>query len=89
MLQMGVPGGVELLVILLIALLLFGIPLVLVILAGLWLRSEGDDYEERIEELEAEIAALQAEVGTDAASAGTETTDTGTTSDEADPEDEP
>ncbi|MFB6138831.1 MAG: preprotein translocase subunit TatA [Halosimplex sp.] len=66
-LQMGFPGVVELLVILVVGVIVFGIPLlVVVVLGGLWLRSRGD-YEERISELEAEIARLQAEVGTDTA----------------------
>jgi len=64
-LQMGIPGGVELLVIGMIAMLLFGIPLALIAVVGyLWLRND-DDYEERIRELESEIATLQAEIGSD------------------------
>ena len=59
----GVPGGIELLVILLIFLLLFGIPLLLVAGGGyLWFRSR-EDTAEQIAELQAEIAALRAELG--------------------------
>ncbi|WP_436909351.1 hypothetical protein [Halosimplex marinum] len=65
LLQMGIPGGVELLVILVMGLVLFGLPLVLIAVVGaLWLRSD-DDYDERIRELETEIARLQAQVGDD------------------------
>jgi len=63
-LQFGIPGGPELLVILLIAIFLFGLPILLIAVVGfLYLRSDGDDYDERIRELEAEIARLEAEVG--------------------------
>lgn len=65
-LQMGVPGGAELIVIGLIAILMFGIPLVLIALVGfLWLRDDDDEYEERIRELESDIATLQAEIGSE------------------------
>jgi hypothetical protein len=64
-----IPGGVELIVILLIAILIFGIPLLLIgIVGALYLRAESDDGEdvaERVDELEAEIAALRAEIATD------------------------
>lgn len=65
LLQMGVPGGIELLVVLVMGLLMFGLPLVLVaVLGALWLRSD-DDYDERIRQLETEIARLHAQVGDD------------------------
>jgi len=58
----GVPGGVELLVIGLVFLLLFGIPLVVVVVVGvLWLRSRGTDdgTEQRVAELEREVERLR------------------------------
>jgi len=63
-LQMGIPGGPELLVILLILLLLFGIPLALLGVGGfLYLRSNAsDETQERITELEAEIDHLRGEL---------------------------
>jgi sec-independent protein translocase protein TatA len=63
-LQMGVPGGPELLVILLVLLLLFGIPLVLLGVGGfVYLRANtDDDTEERIAELEGEIETLKSEL---------------------------
>jgi len=62
-LQMGLPGGIELMVILVMGLILFGLPLVLIAVVGaLWLRSD-DDYDERIRQLETEIARLNAQVG--------------------------
>jgi sec-independent protein translocase protein TatA len=62
----GLPGGPELLVIMLIALLLFGIPMALVLLFGVaWLRSSGRVSEERVEQLEAEIETLRAELADD------------------------
>jgi len=65
LLQMGMPGGIELLVILVMALIVFGLPLVLIAVVGaLWLRSD-DDYDERIRQLETEIARLQAQMGED------------------------
>jgi len=64
-LQFGIPGGPELLVILLIATFLFGLPILLIAVVGfLYLRSD-DDYDERIRELESEIARLEAEVAAD------------------------
>ena len=60
-LQMGVPGGPELLVILLVMLLLFGLPILLLGVGGfLYLRSNADDEtKERIAELEAEMDELK------------------------------
>ncbi|SEN24688.1 sec-independent protein translocase protein TatA [Halorientalis persicus] len=52
----GIPGGPELFVILLIAILLFGLPLVLVAGGYVYLRRD-----ESIEELEQRIADLEAE----------------------------
>ena len=78
-LQFGIPGGPELLVILLIAIFLFGLPILLIAVVGfLYLRSDGDDYDERIRELEAEIARLEAKVGANGDSDAT--TGTGDTS---------
>ncbi len=54
----GVPGGPELLVILLVAILLFGVPLVVVTGAYLYLKRDTSiaEFESRIAELEAEQA---------------------------------
>jgi sec-independent protein translocase protein TatA len=66
-LQMGVPGGPELLVILLILLLLFGLPILLLGVGGfLYLRSNADDEtKERIAELESEIDELKSDLDTE------------------------
>jgi len=63
-LQMGIPGGPELLVILLIMVVLFGVPLVLLGVGGfVYLRSNADDdTQERIAELEGEIDQLKSEL---------------------------
>lgn len=56
-----VPGGIELLVILLVAIMLFGVPLVLIV-GGLFLYRRVDSGEEddaRIERLEREVAELR------------------------------
>jgi sec-independent protein translocase protein TatA len=76
-LQMGIPGGPELLVILLIMLLLFGIPLALLAVGGfVYLRSNaGDDTQERIAELESEIDHLKSEL--DAEGGGEQATSDG------------
>jgi sec-independent protein translocase protein TatA len=75
LLQLGIPGGVELLVVLVMGLLMFGLPLVLVaVLGALWLRSD-DDYDERIRQLETEIARLHAQVGDDGHATADEFTD--------------
>ncbi|WP_435095395.1 preprotein translocase subunit TatA [Halorubrum sp. N11] len=61
----GVPGGPELVIILLIAVLLFGVPLVLIAGAVLFLRqrSDGDEAEaDRIADLEAEVERLREKV---------------------------
>ncbi|PSQ08495.1 preprotein translocase subunit TatA [Halobacteriales archaeon QS_5_68_33] len=66
-LQMGVPGGPELLVILLVMLLLFGLPILLLGVGGfLYLRSNADDEtKERIAELEAEMDELKRDLDTE------------------------
>ena len=66
-LQMGVPGGPELLVILLILLLLFGLPILLLGVGGfLYLRSNAyDETKERIAELESEIDELKSDLDTE------------------------
>ena len=66
-LQMGVPGGPELLVVLLITLLLFGLPILLLGVGGfLYLRSNADDEtKERIAELEAEMDELKRDLDTE------------------------
>lgn len=80
LLQFAVPGGPELLVIALVALIVFGIPLALVLVLGaLWLRSDDEDYDDRIAELEREIAQLRAELGEDGPAS-----DEGGATDEAD-----
>jgi sec-independent protein translocase protein TatA len=73
-LQMGIPGGPELLVILLIMVILFGIPLVLLGIGGfVYLRSNADgddgdeDTQERIARLEGEIDQLKADLDTETA----------------------
>jgi sec-independent protein translocase protein TatA len=64
----GVPGGPELLVVLLIAILLFGVPLVVVTGAYLYLKRDVT-----IEELEGRIAELEAQQETEGVDAtGTE-----------------
>ncbi|WP_436930335.1 hypothetical protein [Halosimplex halobium] len=79
--QMGMPGGIELLVVLVVALIVFGLPLVLIAVVGaLWLRSD-DDYDERIRELETEIARLQAQVGDDGGATADEFADADATGD--------
>ncbi|WP_209452144.1 hypothetical protein [Halosimplex halophilum] len=79
--QMGMPGGIELFVILVVAVVVFGLPLVLIAVVGaLWLRSD-DDYDERIRELETEIARLQAQVGDDGGATADEFADPDATGD--------
>jgi len=60
-----IPGGPELIVILLVSILIFGIPLLLIVIVGaLYFRAEGgdEDVAERVAELEAEIATLRKEI---------------------------
>ncbi len=62
----GVPAGPELVIILLIAVLLFGVPLVVIAGAVLFLklRSDGESADaDRIAELEAEVERLREQVG--------------------------
>jgi sec-independent protein translocase protein TatA len=67
----GVPVGPELLIILIVAVLLFGVPLVLVAGAVLFFALRSDDEDERddrpdadrIAELEAEVERLREQVG--------------------------
>ena len=74
-LQMGVPGGAEVLVILLVSVLLFGVPLVLLVGGGfLYLRSKGN-REDRIDELEREVEHLKAELDDQADNGGSATGD--------------
>jgi sec-independent protein translocase protein TatA len=74
-----IPGGPELLIVLLITILLFGIPVLLIAVVGvLYLRADGggdDDVAERVAELEAEIAALRAEIASDDAGGAGGTSD--------------
>jgi sec-independent protein translocase protein TatA len=61
----GVPGGPELLIILLISVLIFGVPLVVIAGAVAFLRLRSDDGEadaDRIAELEAEVERLREKV---------------------------
>jgi type II secretory pathway pseudopilin PulG len=63
-----VPGGPEFAVMLVVALVLFGIPLVLVLVLGtLWIRSNQDDEEvtRQIAELQAEVRELRTELQDD------------------------
>ncbi|WP_435195728.1 preprotein translocase subunit TatA [Natronomonas sp. EA1] len=53
----GVPGGLELLVILLVAIVAFGLPLVLIAAGVIGYKRLSD--EDRIEKLEARIAELE------------------------------
>ncbi|MFB6132771.1 MAG: preprotein translocase subunit TatA [Halanaeroarchaeum sp.] len=58
----GMPGGVELLVILFIFAVLFGIPITVLLLLGYRFTqraSEDPETDERIEELEADVSALK------------------------------
>lgn len=55
----GMPGGVELLVILLVAVVLFGIPVLLLLGGGGYLLARGATEDERIAELESEVEALR------------------------------
>ncbi|MFC7324976.1 preprotein translocase subunit TatA [Halorubrum rutilum] len=67
----GIPAGPELLIVLIIAVLLFGVPLVLVAGAVLFFALRSDDEDERddrpdadrIAELEAEVERLREQVG--------------------------
>jgi sec-independent protein translocase protein TatA len=71
----GVPVGPELLIILIVAVLLFGIPLVLVAGAVLFFALRSDDEEpdaDRIAELEAEVERLREQVGNEQDSHGGE-----------------
>ncbi|MFB6134130.1 MAG: preprotein translocase subunit TatA [Halanaeroarchaeum sp.] len=57
---LAVPGGIELAVIVLIFVLLFGVPLVLLGVLGYWVASPDEDVTaERVEALEAEVAELK------------------------------
>jgi sec-independent protein translocase protein TatA len=61
----GVPGGPELLIILLISVLIFGVPLVVIAGAVVFLKLRSDDGEadaDRIAELEAEVERLREQV---------------------------
>ncbi|ELZ37752.1 sec-independent protein translocase component TatA [Halorubrum saccharovorum DSM 1137] len=60
----GVPGGPELLIILIIFVLLFGVPLVVIAGAVLFLtlRSDDEPDADRIAELEAEVERLRERV---------------------------
>lgn len=63
----AVPGGMELAVILLIFVLLFGVPLVILGALGYWVASRPTDEvtAERIEELETDVAELQSRLEDD------------------------
>ncbi|GAA0547106.1 preprotein translocase subunit TatA [Halorubrum ejinorense] len=61
----GVPGGPELLILLVVLVLLFGVPLVVIagVVVFLKLRSDGEEADaDRIAELEAEVERLREEV---------------------------
>lgn len=76
---LGFPGGLELIVILLIVVVLFGIPVALVVLGVILLRSsQGDgDVEDEVAALREEVAELRASMGTEEGSGdeADETTD--------------
>ncbi|MGM0398364.1 MAG: preprotein translocase subunit TatA [Halobacteriota archaeon] len=58
----GIPGGLELLIILFIFVLLFGIPLTILLFLGYRLTDrvgESAVSDDRLEELESEVAALK------------------------------
>ena len=67
----GVPGGPELIIIMVIAVVLFGVPLVLVAAAVVYLATRDEDEtataetadDDRIAELEAEVERLREQVG--------------------------
>lgn len=61
----GIPAGPELVIILMILVLLFGVPIVLIAGAVLFLKLRSDDEEtdaDRIAELEAEVERLREKV---------------------------
>lgn len=60
-LQMGLPGGPELLIIFIIMLFIFGVPLALVV-GGVALYRRGSGSEDRVERLEARIDELEREL---------------------------
>ena len=58
----GIPGGVELIVILLIFVLLFGVPLTLLVILGYTVLGDSGESsvsEDRLEELESEVELLR------------------------------
>ena len=62
----GVPGGPELLILLVVFVLLFGVPLVVIagVVVFLKLRSDGEETDDdRVAELEAEVERLREKVG--------------------------
>lgn len=63
----GMPGGLELLVIFVMMVILFGVPFVVILVGGAaWLQSKDDTDEERIERLEREVDELRAQQETGA-----------------------
>mgnify|MGYP006274375899 CR=1 FL=1 len=76
----GIPVGPELLIILIVAALLFGVPLVLVAGAVVYLATRSEDEtanaetadDDRIAELEAEVERLREQVGDESDSHGGE-----------------
>lgn len=68
LLFVGVPGGMELAVVVLVFVLLFGVPLTLLFVLGYRFtenRAASMETAERIEELESEVAALREELEDD------------------------
>jgi len=64
----GVPGGPELLILLIVFVLLFGVPIAVIagVVVVLKLRSDGEEPEtDRIAELEAEVERLREKVDAD------------------------
>jgi sec-independent protein translocase protein TatA len=63
-LQFGIPAGPELLVILLVMLLIFGLPALLVLVFGVgYFRSKSSGSGDRVAELEARVEELERERG--------------------------
>lgn len=80
----GVPGGIELLVVLFIVFLLFGVPLTLLVVLGYKHLKNATDLEEaeRLDELESEVAALRDQLDDTRGADGRTDADAGTPTEE-------